>query len=323
VQLMKRFLLFFTFILSAALMVSMTVLESDAWARAGGGRSMGSRGSRSYSRPASPSPYQQAAPAPRPASPMPFSQPAPAGGGFFRSMMGGIAGGLLGGMLFRGLGFGGMGGGGYGGPGLFDILLIGGICYLIYRMVKKRRQESTLPQAFDTSYRQADYQQPQASYQFGTQPESPPTDDLATGLSHIRQLDPGFDEGRFKDSAMDIFFRVQGAWMNRDLAPVVPILAADIRRTLQEDVDRLRREQRVNRLENIAMRNVELVEAWQESGQDFITARIYANLLDYTTDEAGNVLEGSKSDPVKFEEFWTYTRPVGNNPWQLAGIQQV
>jgi predicted lipid-binding transport protein (Tim44 family) len=26
--------------------------------------------------------------------------------------------------------------------------------------------------------------------------------------------------------------------------------------------------------------------------------------------------------PVKFEEFWTLTRPVGQGPWRLSAIQQ-
>jgi len=34
------------------------------------------------------------------------------------------------------------------------------------------------------------------------------------------------------------------------------------------------------------------------------------------------VIDGSKTEPVKFEEYWTFTRPVGNNPWQLSAIQQ-
>lgn len=59
------------------------------------------------------------------------------------------------------------------------------------------------------------------------------------------------------------------------------------------------------------------------SGQDYVTALIYANLLDYTTDEtSGAVVDGSKTDPVKFEEFWTFTRRVGSNPWQLSAIAQ-
>ena len=81
--------------------------------------------------------------------------------------------------------------------------------------------------------------------------------------------------------------------------------------------------QKINRLENIAVRSVDITEAWQESGSDFITVRVYANLLYYNVDEAtGQVVEGSKSEPVKFEEYWTFTRPVGDNAWKLSAINQ-
>ncbi|HEY5514311.1 MAG TPA: Tim44 domain-containing protein, partial [Geomonas sp.] len=65
------------------------------------------------------------------------------GGGFMRSMAGGMAGGMLGSMLFGGsAGAGsGMGGGtgGGGGIGLFQIILLAGGGYLLYRYLKKRR----------------------------------------------------------------------------------------------------------------------------------------------------------------------------------------
>jgi predicted lipid-binding transport protein (Tim44 family) len=230
-------------------------------------------------------------------------------------MAGGLIGGMLGGMLFRGLGFGG------GGFGLFGILLIAGICFFIYRMVKTRREE---PISYQGTYDQGGYQQ---SY-------TPPPQDFAhinntgpadpsTGLAYIRQMDPNFDENRFNDNVMDIFFKVQSAWMNRDLAPVGTLLTAEMGRIIQEDIDKMLREKQVNRLENIAVRSVEIVEAWQEQGQDYINARIYANLLDYTIDDAtGAVVEGSKTDPVKFEEYWTFVRAVGNNPWRLSAITQ-
>ena len=127
-------------------------IAAEAEARAGGGRSFGSRGSRSYSQPASPStapsPYRATPQQASPASPSPFAQPQPAGGGFLRSMAGGIAGGMLGGMLFRSLGMGGAGGmGGGGGIGIFEILLLAGIGYLIYRFVKSdvRQQQGRAP----------------------------------------------------------------------------------------------------------------------------------------------------------------------------------
>ena len=47
------------------------------------------------------------------------------------------------------------------------------------------------------------------------------------------------------------------------------------------------------------------------------------NVLDYTVDETGNqVIEGSRTEPVKFEEYWTFVRPVGPNSWKLSAIQQ-
>ena len=306
------------FIFAITALFSLTTFTVDAEARAGGGRtSTGSRGSRSYSPPAS----QSAPQAQRPSTPPPYQAPPQSrSGGFFRSMAGGIAGGLLGGMLFRSLGFAGGGGGGGGGIGLFEIILIGGIIYLIYRFLKKKREEGAgNPYSVNTTYEpiaSPPYQQQAVSYET-------PQNDVAAGISHIRQMDYNFDENRFKDSVMDSFFKIQSAWMNRDLTPVGVLLTAQMRQSFQSDIDQLIRDKRTNKLENIAVRNVDIIEAWQESGQDYITTLIYANLLDYTTDDAtGQVVSGSKTDPVKFEEYWTFTRPVGSNPWQMSALQQ-
>lgn len=312
---MKKHALQVFALLAAVLFLSATVMEIEAHARAGGSRSMGSRGSRSYSRPASP--YQQAAPSrPQQAAPSPFQQPA--SGGFLRSMAGGIAGGLLGGMLFRGLGFGGMGGGMGGGIGLFEILLLAGIGYLIYRYVKKNRERESNGSFQAEPYRRENVIPISQAYEIA----QPQVDDVETGLAHIRQFDQAFDENRYNDLVMDNFFKIQGAWMNRDLTPVQGILTDEMRRIFQADIDKLKTDRQINRLENIAVRKVDIVEAWQESGQDYINTLIYANLLDYTTDETGTVLSGSKSDPVKFEEYWTFTRPVGSNQWKLSAIDQ-
>lgn len=305
-------------VLAAVMFLSITALELNAHARAGGSRSSGSGGSRSYSRPTSPSspssqPRQQAAPAPNQ-----FQQP---GGGFMRSMAGGIAGGMLGSMLFSSFAGAGAGSGvgGGGGIGLFEIILLAGGGYLIYRYIKKKRADSAaVPSG-------------QGGFQGGTvipinsvqQNNVQIPDDVETGLTHIRQMDSSFDENRFNDLVMDIFFKIQGAWMARDLSPVSGLLTEEMKRIFQADLDQLLRVNQVNRLENIAVRKVDVAEVWQEAGQDYITASIYANLLDYTTDELnGAIVSGSRTEPVKFEEFWTFTRPAGNNPWRLSDIRQ-
>lgn len=316
---------FYRMLMMATVVVFVATLAGECMveARVGGGRSMGSRGTRSYAPPSRS--YSQPAPS-QPGSP--GYQPSPMGqpqsGGFLRSMAGGMVGGLLGGMLFRGLGFGGGYGAGGGGIGLFDIILLAGIGYLIYRFVNNRRQKSAYPGGDTDSYRQsipAEYSP--TPNQSNPATSLDPSADREQGIAHIRQMDYAFNEETFCDAAMDIFFKIQGAWMNRDLAPVSGLLTDEMRGILQEDVDRSLREKKVNRLENIAVRTVEIVEAWQESGEDFLMVLITANLLDYTTDDVtGQVVAGSKTDPVKFQEFWTFRRPVGPNPWKLTAIDQ-
>ncbi|PKN68331.1 MAG: Tim44 domain-containing protein [Deltaproteobacteria bacterium HGW-Deltaproteobacteria-12] len=296
------------------------ILELDAYARAGGSRSFGSRGSRSYSAPSSPS----AAPSsPSRMAPAPAQQAAPSqSGGFMRGIAGGIVGGMIGGMLFRSLGFGSGDGVGGGGIGLFEIILIGGILYGIWWYIKRRRREAEAT-AGPAAYRTAEMPQPQQSG-FAPAYGSPAgVSEIAAGISHIRQMDASFDEQKFKDQCMDAFFKVQGAWANRDMSSVRNMLTSEMYGIIQGDADDLKKKKQINRLENIAVRQVELSEVWQEAGKDFVTVRFTANLLDYTTDETtGNVISGSKTEPVKFEEFWTYTRPVGSNSWQLSAINQ-
>jgi predicted lipid-binding transport protein (Tim44 family) len=76
-------------------------------------------------------------------------------------------------------------------------------------------------------------------------------------------------------------------------------------------------------MENIALRESEITEVWTENGEDFITVRLHANLLDYTVDaRTGAVLTGSNTDPIEFQEYWTFSRPVGPNSWKLTAVQQ-
>jgi len=292
------------------------VLELDAFARVGGGGSMGSRGSRSYS---SPSPSRQSVTQPTPARPatpqMPQQMQQPS---MWRSLGMGMAGGFLGSMLFGGLGHAGMGGFGGSGFGLFEIILLGGLLYLLYRYFIKRKQaESPAGDYYQTGVSPS--MEKQTPY---TTPPYQDQGDANAGISHIRQMDPSFDENRFTDMCMDSFFKIQGAWANRDMNGVKGILTGEMLGILQGDADKLKMEKKINKLDNIAVRSVEITESWQEGGMDFITVRFLASLLDYTTSEAGEILSGSKTDPVKFEEYWTFTRPVGNNAWQLSAINQ-
>jgi len=306
---MKRTLIAITLV---ALALSPLLSVTEAWARAGGGSSSGSRGSRSYSSPSrppssSPSPGQSAAPA--------YQQPVPSRPGWGGMLGGLVLGGLLGGLLF--------GHAGGGGIGLLEIVIIGGLAWFAFSYM--RRQQAAAPSDYATpgGYGAAPASRYEGAGGTGTMEAPAGPSDLERGLGHIRQMDPGFDPRAFAEIASDVFFKVQGAWTARSMAGVSSLLTPEMATVLQRDCDRLRAERKVNRLENIAVREALVTEAWQESGQDFVTVHFLASLLDYTTDESGaQVVEGSRTEPVKFEEYWTFARPVGPSAFRLSAIQQ-
>jgi predicted lipid-binding transport protein (Tim44 family) len=302
--------------------LALAFVSTEVWARAGGGRSGGSRGSRSFSAPRTTSPSMQNPGALPPSSGMgtrqaPLSQTGRSP--FWTGLAGGLAGGFLGSLLFGGLGHGGMGaGGGGGGIGFLEILLLGLGAYLLFRFIRGRKKNAqSTPN--ENNYIPPPY--PQESY---TAAPPSPVQEVEAGLSHIQSMDARFDPAAFKDWAQDLFFRIQAAWQNQDLGTVLPFLGPEIKEMFSRDLEEQRSHGQVNRLENIAVRSVDITEAWQEEGKDFITVFFYANLLDFVEDrKTGAVVSGSKVEPVKFREYWTFVRPVGGgNTWQLSAIQQ-
>jgi predicted lipid-binding transport protein (Tim44 family) len=313
--------------LFAMVALSQIALESFAEARAGGGRSGGFRGSRSYQAPSRPTqptqPRREATPPPQQPSPV-----APQPGGFMRGLGTAILGGFLGSMLFSGLahGFGGLGGFGGSGFGLLEILLIAGLGYFLYRKFRSPAAASGYGtmQYQNIGYGGAPgYATPS---QYGSTPSAAPPEFPANDepdFKTIFAMDRNFDPSRFLKTAQDIFFKVQGAWNREDTATLNSLCGRELMQTWEEELASLRTRGQKNRMDNIALSSTEITEAWTESGQDYITVRVRANLLDYTVDaKSGAVVSGSNSEPVEFEEYWTFSRPVGPNSWKLSAVQQ-
>jgi len=295
--------------------LSQIILEQSADARAGGGRSGGFRGSRSYQAPSRPSqptsPRREAAPSPQ--QPTPYT---PAGGGFMRGLGTAILGGFLGSMLFSGIanaGFGGFGGSGF---GLIEVLLIAGLAYFVYRKFRGP--------ALASGIGSMPYQNTRAATDYG--PSSAPEPIPASNTIDYRSLtmmDRTFDPERFLKTAQDLFFKIQGAWNKQDTTTLSALCGSELLQSWSEELSQQRARGQQNRMENIALRETEITEAWTENGADFITVRVHANLLDYTVDaRTGSVVSGSNTEPIEFEEYWTFSRPVGPNTWKLTAVQQ-
>ena len=311
------------FVIFSLLSILSIAAASVSEARIGGGRSSGFRGSRGFgTRPAPTSPYrsqggyqqQQQQQQPNYSN---AQQPAPSsfgsGGGFMRGMLGGLAGGMIGSLLFRNMGYAGGAGGFGGGFGVLELVLLLGLGYMFFRFIT--RSFATAGAQREMSHRE----------RLESVEPGPFANSEATLASTLRNYDPSFELETFRDARMDDFVRLQAAWNLRDLSSVSDLIGTELRQQLDGDVAQLKNSGRINRIENIAVRSAELVEAWQEYGQEFATLRFRANLLDYTVDEGSSqVVAGDKSQPVKFEEDWTFVRAI-NQPgtsktWKLTAI---
>jgi predicted lipid-binding transport protein (Tim44 family) len=309
---LKRFpLLLFVFFFFSLFDIGLMAEDADARSRTGG---------RTYSS----SPTYNKQPAQSPTKPY----GTPTSGGFMRGLAGGLVGGAIGSLLFGSLAGAGMGGGIAGsGIGLIQILLFGGIGYFIYRRFFKRKAPAY-----------AAYQQTGPGGLFngsmpgagGSMPYPPPPPSygggmsLPEGIAMIRRSEPSFDPDHFKEVAQDVFFQVQAGWMRRDIDSYRQLLGQRLAGEYEGHFAEMRAKGHINKLENIAVRKVEVVAAGVDNNEEFVTVLFTANLLDYTVDEhSGAIVSGSNTDPVKFAEKWTWARPIGAELWKLEGIEGV
>lgn len=298
------FLVFFTLCFVEA---SITADYSDARSR-GGGRS-----------------FRRSAPRKAPVTRQKQSQKKtnPSRSGFGRGLMGGLLGGALGGMLFGSL-F-GMGGSGM---GILPMLLLGGVGYFLYKRFTSRPPGAGSggfpPLNRENTFGGSNRPIESSGFTPSTPPPVPELSSLEEGLGRIRAADPGFDADYFMEVASDVFFKVQAGWMRRDLSSYGHLLGEQLAAEYEKQFAEMKAKGEINKLENISIRNVKMVDAGSENGEDFVTVLFTANLLDYTVnDKTGDLISGSMTEPVKFAEEWSWARPSGTQEWKLEGIKEV
>jgi predicted lipid-binding transport protein (Tim44 family) len=304
--------------LTGAVALAMLALAAadagEAWARARGG---GSRGHRTPAAPARPTPATPAAPRETVTRPLPApAPPRPAApfGGLLGGVTGFLAGGLVGGLLFGGLAQGP-------GIGMLDLLLTAGGGLLLVSWLRRRRES---PGPAGAMAGRGGHGAAVRAPEPAPPDREPPGEeaDLARGVRHLRQMDAGFDPAALGPLARAMFADVQRALGARDFAPLRDRLTPEMFAVLQRQRDQLRAAGRTNHVEAIEVARAEVSEAWQESGRDYVTVYLTGSVLDWISDDrTGAVVEGTPAIRQAFEEFWTFTRPVGPHHWKLTAIQ--
>ncbi|MCJ2015793.1 TIM44-like domain-containing protein [Methylobacterium sp. J-076] len=307
-----------------ALAAALTVAAPIAEARPGGGGSMGSRGSRTYTAPsATPTApgggmtMQRSQTAPSlgmnsPGMANPGMQPSGRrfGGGFFAGLLGaGLLGALFGSSFFGGLG---------GLASMLGMLLQVGLLVVVVMLALRFFRRRNEPAA--ASYARTGPGGPNpgmggpqggatggsAAAPMGAAPRQP----------QMRQVQIGpNDYQAFEKLLGDI----QDAFSREDRVTLSNLTTPEMVGYFDEELQANAARGVVNRVSDVKLLQGDLAEAWGEDRTDFATVAMRYSLKDVTVERgSGRIVANGDPEAV---ELWTFQRQPGR-AWVLSAIQQ-
>lgn len=309
-------------VVAIAVACGLLMAPALADAKAGGGSSIGSRGSKTFQPNAGKPIERSITPPPSAAAPVPpVSQPTPVAPprmdgppprqGFFQrhplvgGLLGGLAGAGIGAMLFGGNIF---GGGGMG--GILSVLLQVALVFFLARWAYgffRRRAGQSAPldgTAGSAAAGPAAYARPDTS---------------ATARNPVNFALSEIDLATFERLLVDI----QTAWSHGDVAALRRLTTPEISGFLEEQLRDNGQRGQQNLVEQVHLTKGDVNETWHEGPLDYATVTLTWTAVDYTVRTGGTeVIAGDPRVPVSSTEIWTLVRRA-KEPWQLSAIQQV
>ncbi len=119
-------------------------------------------------------------------------------------------------------------------------------------------------------------------------------------------------EATFKEKiAEPIFKTIYRSWAERKYEPARPLMSDNLFRSHLYWVETYKAHKRINHLDNLTITGIHLVKLDLDKYYEAATVRIFANVLDYLTDESGKLVAGNNRKPRAFSEYWTFVRRTG------------
>jgi predicted lipid-binding transport protein (Tim44 family) len=306
-----------------ALAAVLAFMIEAADARVGGGRSFGSRGTRTYTAP----PTTQTAPTPAKPVERSMTEPSTAtakqantppasrfGTGFGGLLLGGLLGaGLFGLLTGAGL-FGGLTGLASFLGLMLQVALIAGLAYVALAFFRSRREPALArgPAGAGPVLERNGANSASGTTSTATPAASP----LLIGSADY-------------DAFERLLGEIQSAFSREDVdalgAMTTPEMLSYFSRELADSKDRGVR----NEIADVKLLKGDLAEAWRENHGDYATVAMHFSLSDSMVDRAtGRAVSGDGSQAQQVTEVWTFRRDHREPPqgwqqgWQLSAIQQ-
>lgn len=114
-------------------------------------------------------------------------------------------------------------------------------------------------------------------------------------LESVTGRDTNFSVRAFKGYAQEVFLQIQEAWESRDMSVVRPLETDTLFYRHQQQLQEYLDKNWINHLDGQNIRSVALADHYQENEFEYLVVRLEASVLDYTTNAAGSVIQGSKT----------------------------
>ena len=324
----------FAVLLAATLFALAPVLSGIAVAKPGGGGSVGSRGTRTFSAPAATPtaptgatpfnrtaapPAAPSASAPRPgfgAQPQAGLTAARPGSRFGTGFMAGLLGaGLFGALLGSGV-MGGLGGV----MSFIGLILQMALIFMIIGLAVRWYRSRSQSQPVMAGPRQGAPRQPLSSSPMPSM-SAAQTGGAAPAPSRPVEIAPP-DYEAFERLLAD----VQTAYSSENIQALKSVATPEMVSYFEEELTENNRRGLVNRVSNVKLLQGDLSEAWGEPGGQYATVAMRYALTDEMLDRTtGKPAPGSRNTAQEATEIWTFVRPA-NSPspqnWRLSAIQQ-
>lgn len=306
-------------VLMLALAAGFAVVAADVAdaRRLGGGRSFGSRASKTYTPPPATNTAPKAAPIER--SMTPRSAPANAqraAAATQPSRFGGLRGILMGSLFAAGLasmfGFGALASVlGF----VLQFALIAGIAYLVVMFVRSRSQPALARVG--------------AQQGSGRTPQRDTFAQSRQGLGSTGRASASPAALAISQTDLDSFERLLGeihtAYSREDVDKLGAMTTPEMFSYFSQELSDSAKQGLRNEVSDVKLLQGDVSEAWREDGSDYATVAMRYSLIDATVErETGRVISGDRSCSTEAIELWTFRRDdrARTDGWQLSAIQQ-
>lgn len=134
----------------------------------------------------------------------------------------------------------------------------------------------------------------------------------------LSEADPSFSWGAFQTRVGRVFEELQRAWSSQSWEAARPFVSDQLFQMQQYWIESYQRARLRNVTENARIVSMTVADVRSDAHYDALTVRVFATGLDYTLDEGGKVVAGSKKRERQYSEYWTLVRGRARGEGQRA-----